>query len=134
MRILQQFNLYVDEALAGRSDLREGLAAKIDGASFADESFVRTAVVDAHDDRLAVVEVGHFDQLIKRHVPHRRSQGLVVEDFVIGRVFVDARRLARIPRRLAELDGSHLQRKFRGRRLDSGVELAVREHPAHERD
>lgn len=68
--------------------------AEIYHASSADESFVRTAVVDAHDDGFAVVKVGHLDQLMERHVPHGRGQGLVVEYFVVGRVLVDARIMA----------------------------------------
>ena len=74
----------------GGAQSLEGTFGQVDDTPLPDKPLMRTAVIDAQNNRLAVSAVGHLDHPVELHSPHRAGHVLIVEDFVAGGSLVDA--------------------------------------------
>ena len=89
-----------DAGSAVHRQLLRGGAGKIDDPS----TMVGPPVVDCHQDRLAVLEVGHPGLGAERQTPVGGGEGLLVEAFAAGGLF--AVKTGSVPGRLARLDAA----------------------------
>ncbi len=78
--LVEGLNAYGGGAAAQHTQLFGCLARDIDQSA----SGVRAAIIDAHDDGLVIVQIGHFDARAEGQSPVSGGQGVLVERFTTG--------------------------------------------------